>query len=347
LGDCAAQTALVEGGGTPLAVRVAFKEEAAAVGSLQWTKKFARPGSQFLRVHFSNFHASPQERFALRIVDRTGRVVMEVTDGNRGSFWSPVVEGDTLEVAVYANSRPTELSFNIDRMVFQRMEGVKYSIPGSDEREQIYEMPPEIQLRARPVGKLQFVSDGVPKSCTGFLVGPTSFVTNNHCVQTQDECESAVVTFGYQYEASGALDIGDKVSCSRLVITSQPLDFSVLELAADAGDIWGTLTLADHDPNVGDPALLIEHGGGMPKQISRVKCKVTVEPAEGREKDTDFGHVCDTLEGASGSPILDANFKVIGLHHFGFEAPGPWSEQNRAVRATKIRDILLTQGVIK
>jgi V8-like Glu-specific endopeptidase len=342
------QTALVVGGGEPLNLHVDFVEEAGALGTLQWTKTVTKPGSSFVRLHITNLVNSPEQPFELRASDKQGHVLIRVGDSSRSSFWTPAVTGDTIKMEVYAPLRPEKLKFDIDYMVFQRSEGVKYSIPGGqDEREEIFEMPAAVQLRARSVGKLEFVSDGVPKSCTGFLIGPASFMTNNHCVSNQEECDSTVVTFGYQYDANGTLGLGEKVNCSKVVITSAPLDFTVLELGERAGDVWGVLTLSDKDPSIGDQGLLIEHGGGMPKQISRRKCKVTVEPADAKEKDSDFAHVCDTVEGASGSPVLGADLTVIGLHHLGFDPPGPWSEQNRAVRATKIRAQLVAIGIVK
>lgn len=345
-----AQTALVEGGGEPLGLHVDFKDEATVSGTLQWSTKVSRIGAGFLRLHFANLQAASEQDFNLVVRDRSGHSVMQVSSTAKGSFWTPIIGGDVVQVDVYANARPTGLSFDIDRLVFQRLEGVKYSIRGEDNREEVYKMTPVIRESARAVGKLQFVADDVPKSCTGFLIGPNLFMTNNHCVKTQEECGSAVVTFGYQYDANGTLSLGDGAGCKTLAATDVPLDFSVLELDRRAGDIWGTLTLADQDPKVGDPGVLIEHGGGMPKQVSRKGCQVTTEPADGRDKNTDIGHICATLEGASGAPLLGlfgTNFRVIGLHHWGFEAPGLWSQENRAVRATKICDRLLALGVLR
>jgi V8-like Glu-specific endopeptidase len=54
---------------------------------------------------------------------------------------------------------------------------------------------------------------------------------------------------------------------------------------------------------------------------------------------TDFGHSCDTIQGSSGSPVLDSNHRVVGLHHWGFDDYGPdaWKRTNRAVRMAEIR----------
>ena len=101
-----------------------------------------------------------------------------VERGSVQSFWTPVIGGDAIQVEVYAGTRPAGLSFDIDKLVFQRLEGVKYSIPGGvDNREDVYLMPAPVQQSARAVGKLQFVSDGVPNACTGFLIGPARFAT--------------------------------------------------------------------------------------------------------------------------------------------------------------------------
>jgi V8-like Glu-specific endopeptidase len=342
-GEAWAQTALTEGRSDPTHVHVDF-----LVGSLtdtQWSKTFKKPGAGFVRLHFSNISDAAGQQFKLLVKDKTGRTQLEISDATRAKLWTPIISGDTAVVEVYAPVRPTNVSFDIDDFVYQRQEGVKYSII-EDQREEIYEMPPDIQIKANAVGKLQFVTDGIPKSCSGFLIGETSFLTNNHCVSNSEECDSAVVTFGYQFDADGTLKSGDKVGCAKVLATDELLDFTLLRLDHDPGQTWGFLVLADTDPSIGEQGYLIEHGGGMPKQISRIHCRVSTEPADGRGKDTDIGHVCDTLEGASGSPLLGKNLTVVGLHHYGFEAPGRWSQENRAVRMTLVRAKLVAAGLL-
>jgi V8-like Glu-specific endopeptidase len=57
---------------------------------------------------------------------------------------------------------------------------------------------------------------------------------------------------------------------------------------------------------------------------------------------TDFGHGCTTSEGSSGSPVIDAHYKVIGLHHLGFDGSGRWASENRAVKASQFAKLIET-----
>ena len=73
--------------------------------------------------------------------------------------------------------------------------------------------------------------------------------------------------------------------------------------------------------------------------MTREDCFVVKLPADGRAKDTDFSHLCDTMGGSSGSPVLSRrSLEVIGLHHLGIDlADKDWRHQNRAVRMELIR----------
>jgi V8-like Glu-specific endopeptidase len=83
---------------------------------------------------------------------------------------------------------------------------------------------------------------------------------------------------------------------------------------------------------------MVQHPAGEPKQVSRKGCFVSALSAQGVSEKTDFGHKCDTLGGSSGSPVLNEQFAVVGLHHFGFEGADPWRDQNRAVSIDLIRN---------
>lgn len=60
-------------------------------------------------------------------------------------------------------------------------------------------------------------------------------------------------------------------------------------------------------------------------------CQASVGPAGGN----DFGHQCDSEAGSSGSPVLDLQHRVVGLHHLGGCSAGGRGE-NRAVSMARI-----------
>jgi hypothetical protein len=82
----------------------------------------------------------------------------------------------------------------------------------------------------------------------------------------------------------------------------------------------------------GQALVIIEHPAGEHKQASIDDCKVRTASRPGvTARLTDFGHLCDTLGGSSGSPVLDRQTgRVVGLHHLGFLSNDP-NPVNQAV----------------
>ena len=66
-------------------------------------------------------------------------------------------------------------------------------------------------------------------------------------------------------------------------------------------------------------------------RVSIADCKVDGATVSGRAgTPTDFGHLCDTKGGSSGSPVLHFESRnVVGLHHLGISA-GSSKPFNRA-----------------
>lgn len=77
---------------------------------------FRKPGARFLRVHFSKFDTEVGCDFAT-IRDGTGRVVLRYS-GQKGSFWSAEVIGDTLEIEFETDYSMPGYGFDVDAMGF-------------------------------------------------------------------------------------------------------------------------------------------------------------------------------------------------------------------------------------
>jgi len=232
------------------------------------------------------------------------------------------------------------LRFQLKEYAFERPGGEVLSIVGRNDLEPIdtYAMDPDISRRARAVGKLVFEQGGVPKSCTAFLVSETTALTNEHCIDSVQTCRTAVAIFGYHKPT----DTGDQYGCTGLVVApDRNLDFALIRLEGRPGaaDKWGALEVRGRALTPGEAVYIIQHPAGEPKQISRKECTVARAVVKGRGADlTDFSHTCDTKNGSSGSPVLDANHHVVGLHHLGFSA-GDWATVNRAVQIGRIPNI--------
>jgi hypothetical protein len=189
------------------------------------------------------------------------------------------------------------------------------------------------------VGRIRFMSDdGGQYLCTGFLIAGDLIMTNHHCMKTQTEAASAQIDFDYDRAGSHPLTITVK----ELVFADSDLDFAVHRLKKNPNRAF--LKMADSEIRDDESLLIIQHPAGEPKQISEKDCKVSGPTISGVSSAlTDFGHLCDTLGGSSGSPVIDLNSKVVvGLHHLGFL---PTSDKlvNQAVKMGPILKLIREQ----
>jgi V8-like Glu-specific endopeptidase len=339
-----AQAALKEGSVEHLNIPVSFLGE--SQGELvQWAHREVRLGTNYLRIRFSDVKDESDIDYNIVFKDRNGRIVDRLAKSEfsgRADFWSKVVNGDYVRIELLAESKPAGLSFQLSDIAFQQNWGAPFSITTRlSDIEPItnYVNAPAIYVKSQAVAKLYFVNSDSSFSCTGFLVDDERLLTNDHCINTQELCDSALAIFGYELTESGSLSTGEQFRCLALINHSFELDAALLRLEKKPGSIWGKLPLNPRTIVKGEQAYLIQHPGGSPKEISRKSCSVIDLDVKGNGAGTDFGHKCNTLGGSSGSPILGSDFTVIGLHHFGFVPADPdWRTENRAVQAKRLVD---------
>lgn len=307
---------------------------------LVWQRTIRRVGADYLRIHFTGLSNPEAESFRLRVLDSRGAVVLDrgpesVSDGD---FWTPVIYGSEALIQIHASPPPEKLTLVVKEVAYQKSGGGWRSLIGPDQREQIFKYADDedITRASRAVAKLSFVKDGLPYVCTGFMIAADKLMTNHHCVASQEVCGSTVAIFGYQYDEAGVLNHGTQYECDEVVSKDSILDYSILRLRGAPGSLWGELELSTGEPQQDQQVYIVQHPAGEPKQISRVDCRVSMAVADGLGQGTDAAHVCDTLGGSSGSPVLDLNHRVVGLHHFGVGQGAFWN-QNRAVRMSRIR----------
>ncbi|MCS3689391.1 V8-like Glu-specific endopeptidase [Bradyrhizobium elkanii] len=340
-GPGAAQAPLPEGNVIPINVALAMSSQPGEP-MVFWSHTEERPGSAYLRLHLGAIRDRSTIDYTLKILDRAGRDVFAITKAElagKADYWTGLIDGDYATVKLVAAQMPDGLSFELDRLAYQKNMGAAFSITLPDDREPIvrYKDVPNIFGPSRAIAKLTFIDGLSSAMCTGFLISADRMLTNEHCIRTQATCDTMVVTFGYELDERNTVRRGKQHRCTKFVAADHDLDVAMFAVSDEPGAKLGTLKLNPRPVVPGEQTYLIQHPQGEPMQISRKDCSVTTDKADGNAMATDFGHKCDTLQGSSGSPMIGSDFTVIGLHHFGFDARyDKWRAENRAVRMDRL-----------
>lgn len=162
--------------------------------------------------------------------------------------------------------------------------------------------------RARSVVRIRRADGGLG---TGFVISGNRIITNNHVLPDETITKTAVAQFNYQKTVDGLdaqleefpLEIGG-------FVTSIADDWSVVKFTGDASK-WGELPLKSRTVVAGDFVNIIQHPGGGQKQLS-FAANVVAFVGGGRVQ-----YLTDTLPGSSGSPVFDADWNLVALHHSG------------------------------
>ena len=174
----------------------------------------------------------------------------------------------------------------------------------------------------RPVGRLRMLvrrDDGTKYSscCTAWLIGNGKIMTNYHCVPTfSNTVLAARLDMGYLHP--GRVEQTYPVN-PRSIERAASLDYAVLSVNGRPSSRFGTIKLTIRDPENNENLFVIHHSSCKPKKLTRRRCSVYTGPKQwdGRAS-TQIRHTCDTLGGASGSPLFaDSDTSLIGLHNAG------------------------------
>jgi V8-like Glu-specific endopeptidase len=303
----------------------------------------SRSGAAALRLHFKVENPTPTPTWSVQVLDRQGKKAWDYdsTSGAESDFWSDEVPGDNVTVEIFSREANSSLRVFVDRIAVSSEPIRKLAITHPDQRAPIRTQSPEMQAMGKAIARLRFISDddGRQYYCTGFLVSPSLLLTNNHCIRTNGEMRSALVDF--DFNRNGVLPNTRRFR--ELLLTNVELDFTLLRLDRGFTDSerrplqWVTdLPLADNKALV-----VIQHPAGELQQVSILDCRMRNTRINGVTSNlTDFGHLCDTLGGSSGSPVIDISTgKVNGLHHLGFR-PNSSRLINQAVHIKLIADFI-------
>ncbi|MEM9293740.1 MAG: serine protease [Acidobacteriota bacterium] len=177
---------------------------------------------------------------------------------------------------------------------------------------------------------------------TGFLVGSSLFMTNNHAIPDSDFAQKVRVQFNYQLAPDGRDREDDSYVVEDFLHTEPKLDYSLVRLAEKpvqddsvvgarkmgAGERWGRIPLNPTPLYRKEQHLnIVQHPMGRRKEIA----------IQDNEISKLFLNVvrytADTQHASSGSPVFDNLWQLVALHHAG----GEQDEEERWVNNQGIR----------
>ena len=176
------------------------------------------------------------------------------------------------------------------------------------------------QRAARTVGRISvFSQHDIPIGTgSGFLVGSSLLLTNHHVLKTLQQADSgSYVLFDYEYDADNRLKTTERFDLSSdLFFTDKDLDFTFVAVAKTGSrgtDIreFGAMRLIEKSGKAlkGEPVSILQHPGGLPKQIA-----IRDSTVVGRKGDFIY-YFADTNSGSSGSPVVNDQWFPVALHH--------------------------------
>lgn len=179
---------------------------------------------------------------------------------------------------------------------------------------------------------------GRSKSGTGFLITPYLLITNNHVLSSKKTARKAVAMFEYESDIFGISKsaINFRLDPERCFITSDKsdLDYTICAINPISEDgeksifKYGFLRLIPETHKIDETEFvsIIQHPQGKEKHISiRDNRVIKIGDQDSVTKNNFIWYSSDTHKGSSGSPALNDDWQVVGLHH-------------RSVLETKVED---------
>jgi len=191
---------------------------------------------------------------------------------------------------------------------------------------------------ARSVARLTVprIFDGVQQPGvgygTGWLIAPGVVITNHHVIDNRDirmgeapatsqdfkaQAEAVEAWFDYYQEIGGA---PTKCSGAQLLVSNKQLDYAVIQLA-EASKVAdrAALPIITQSPKLvrGTRMNLVQHSRGGALQYA-IRNNFFVRLGDAPQF---IRYQTDTEPGASGSPVCNDTWQVVGLHHASTEVP--------------------------
>ena len=193
---------------------------------------------------------------------------------------------------------------------------------------------------ARATAYIGVKSEDERWSGTGFLVAEDLLLTNNHVLPSAELSHNALFRFNYEDDFLGHAQPCDEYHTKPdgLFYTNKELDYTLVQLDGNPGHKWKWLPLLPRNIRRKQRVNIIQHPAGRPKEISFQNNFVEYVGGDVVQ------YVTSTLNGSSGSPVLNDGWEVVALHHAGGHISEPTTQRryfrNEGILVERILDDL-------
>ncbi len=305
-----------------------------------WSHRVTAPNAVSLNFGFTQFSLPEGAELNIYSSDRSQFIrTFTAADNNvNGQLWTPVIMSDdvTIELTV-----PADVVGDVKLELGQIGQGFRTFAQSTMKSGScnIDVACTESKGWEKEVNAVGVISTGGSTFCTGFMVNNTKndktpyFMTAAHCGISASAAPSLVVYWNYQTsKCRGARDgkMTDFQSGSVHLATNSRSDSTLVKLNSQPRAEWN-VNFAGWDATtaVGSSAVGIHHPNVDEKSISFENDPTELASYGGEESPGDSTHVRivdwdkgTTEPGSSGSPLFDANHRVIGQLHGGGAACG-------------------------
>lgn len=172
------------------------------------------------------------------------------------------------------------------------------------------------------VGYVTVRINGKVTTGSGFMISDKLFMTNNHVISSTSDAENSFVTFNKENDENGIpiQTSSFKFNPNAFFITSpeNELDFSIIHIGEkQSGSLTieeiGHFVISDSPDKhiIGMNVNIIQHPLDLPKKVV-FRNNTLVDRTE-----SSLLYETDTETGSSGSPVLNDDWDLIAIHHWG------------------------------